>query len=116
MPLFGNNFSKGIDMRRTNNPNVICPDDLYSQDELLRMEEISFLEEQIRAISRDLLRMEHECNIASRAGDYDQVIKIEDRMENLSEIQDHLQGKIEHLSDPDARDVARHPTVVHRFN
>ncbi len=103
-------------MRRTNNPNVICPDDLYSQEELLRMEEISFLEEQILTISRDLMRLDYECNEASKSGDHDLVIKIETRMEDLIEIQDHLQGKIEYLSDPDARDVVRHPTVVHRFN
>ncbi len=116
MKQSGNNSSKGIEMRRTNNPNVICPDDLYSQEELLRMEEAAFLEEQIESINKELQRLDSECNGADNAGDYQQVSKIESRMEDLIEIQNHLQAKIEYLSDPDARDVVRHPTVVHRFD
>ena len=101
MPLFGNNSSKGIDMRRTNNPNVICPDDLYTQEELLRMEEIAFLEEQIEAINKELMRLDEECNGADMAGDYLQVGKIEDKMEGLIEIQTHCQEKIDRLSTVD---------------
>ena len=98
MPLFGNNSSKGINMRRTNNPNVICPDDLYSQEELLRMEEAAFLEEQIESINKELQRLDSECNGADNAGDYQQVSKIESRMEDLIDLQITLQDQIDRLS------------------
>jgi uncharacterized protein YukE len=85
-------------MRRTNNPNVICPDDLYSQEELLRMEEAAFLEEQIEAINKELQRLDSECNGADNAGDYQQVSKIESRMEDLIDLQITLQDQIDRLS------------------
>ena len=101
MPLFGNNSSKGADMRRTNNPNVICPDDLYSQEELLRMDQAADLQEQLDALDRELMRLDYECNGADMAGDNLQVGKIEDKMEDLINLQIDLRKRIDKFFAPD---------------
>jgi hypothetical protein len=101
MPLFGNICTKGADMRITNNPNVICPDDLYSKAELLRLEAAADLEEQIDSINRELQRLDDAHRGADMAGDDAQCSWIEDRMELLIELQCELQAELNSLTAPD---------------
>jgi prefoldin subunit 5 len=88
-------------MRKTSDPNVVCPDDLYTKAELARMEEIADIEEQINAINRELQRLDDAHNGADMAGDYAQLSAIETRMEVLIELQCELQGEIKSLETVD---------------
>jgi hypothetical protein len=88
-------------MRRTNNPNVVCPDDLYSKAELLRLEAAADLEEQIESINRELQRLDDAYNGADNAGDWAQCSAIETRMEVLINLQCALHSELNSLSTPD---------------
>ena len=88
-------------MRKTSDPNVVHPDDLYTKAELARMDEIADLEEQIEAINRELQRLDDAYNGADMAGDYAQLSVIETRMEVLIELQCELQGEIKSLETVD---------------
>ena len=83
--------------RRTSNPNVTCPEDLYSREELARMDQAADLEEQIDAIDRELQRLDDEFNGADMAGDTLQCGKIEDRMQDLIDLQSSLQWKLHEM-------------------
>ena len=54
--------------RTTSDPNVTCPEDLYSSDELERMDQAADLEEQIDAIDRHCCRRHKRtrCNTTHR--------------------------------------------------
>jgi hypothetical protein len=88
-------------MRKTSNPNVIHPDDLYTKAERIRFQDMADLEEQIDAIGRELDRLNEECNAADMAGDWRQVSAIESRAELLIELQCELQLELNSLSNPD---------------
>jgi hypothetical protein len=88
-------------MRITNNPNVICPDDLYSKAELLRLEAAADVEEQISAIDRELQRLDDAHRGADMAGDDAQCSWIESRVEDLIERQDNLRSELNSLTTVD---------------
>ena len=88
-------------MRRTSDPNVIHPDDLYTRAERIRLADIADIEDQIEAINRELQRLDEAYNGADMAGDWRQVSAIESRMELLIEMQCEFQAEIRSLSNPD---------------
>jgi hypothetical protein len=88
-------------MRITNNPNVVCPDDLYSKAELLRLEAAADLEEQIESIDRELQRLDDAFSGAELAGDWNQCSVIESRVEVLVELQGELYSELHSLTTPD---------------
>ena len=83
--------------RKTSDPNVTCPEDLYSREELARMEQAADLENQIDAIDRELQRLDGEHNGADMAGDTLQCGKIEDRMQDLIDLQSSLQWRLHEM-------------------
>jgi len=87
--------------RRTSDPNAVCPEDMYSREELARMDEIACLEEQIDAIDRELQRLDDAFNGADMAGDFRQCSEIENRMEVLIELQCDLYSELHSLETPD---------------
>lgn len=88
-------------MRKTSDPNVIHPDDLYTRAERIRLADIADLEDQIEAINRELQRLDEVYNGADMAGDWRQVSAIESRMELLIEMQCEFQAEINSLRNPD---------------
>jgi hypothetical protein len=84
-------------MRITSDPNVVHPDDLYTREELARMDEAADLEEQIEAIDRELQRLDDAHCGADMAGDYAQLSAIETRIEVLVELQCELQSELYRL-------------------
>lgn len=88
-------------MRKTSDPSVVHPDDLYTPAERARLQEMAELEEQINAIGRELDRLNEEWNGADMAGDWRQVSAIESRSELLIELQCELQCELNSLNNPD---------------
>lgn len=85
--------------RKTSNPNVTCPEDLYTRDELTRMSEAAALEEQIEAIDRKLMDLDYKMNGADMAGDNAQLCAIESEYDELIELQSQLQINLRSLFD-----------------
>ena len=83
--------------RRTSDPNVTCPEDLYSSEDLARMDQAAALEDQIDAIDRELPRLDDEFNGADMAGDTLQCGKIEDRAQDLIDLQSSLQWQLHEM-------------------
>jgi hypothetical protein len=88
-------------MRKTSDPNVIHPDDLYTRAERIRLADIADLEEQIETINRELQRLDEAYNGADMAGDWRQVSAIESRIESQIELQGKFQAEINSLRNPD---------------
>jgi hypothetical protein len=88
-------------MRKTSDPNVIHPDDLYTRAERIRLADIADLEEQIETINRELQRFDDVYSGADMAGDYAQCASIETQVDHLIGLQDKLRGKVNSLRTPD---------------
>lgn len=85
--------------RKTSNPNVTCPEDLYTRDELARMSEAAALEEQIEAIDRKLMDLDYKMNGADNAGAIAELSRIESEYDELIELQSQLQINLRSLFD-----------------
>ena len=85
--------------RKTSNPNVTCPEDLYTRDELARMIEAAALEEQIDAIDRKLMDLDYKMNGADNAGAIAELSRIESEYDELIELQSQLQINLRSLFD-----------------
>jgi hypothetical protein len=88
-------------MRKTSDPNVVHPDDLYTKAELARMEGCASLQEQIDAINRELQRLDDAHRGADMAGDNAQLCLVESRIEDLVERQDKLNEELKSLETVD---------------
>lgn len=84
--------------RTTSNPNVTCPEDLYSSDELERMDQAADLEEQIDAIDRQLQEIDDHMHGADNAGDFRSLSALESRLEELVDLQIELQLRLSKLN------------------
>lgn len=87
--------------RKTSDPNVTCPEDLYTREELARFECIADIENQIDAIDQELQRLDEAYDGADSAGDYGQLRSIEDRVDILIELQSGLYAELNSLRTPD---------------
>ena len=83
--------------RRTSDPNATCPEDLYSSEELARMDQAADLEEQINAIDRKMMDLDMKMNGADNAGDFQQMSAIESQYDELIELQSQLQEQLRGL-------------------
>ena len=83
--------------RRTSNPNVTCPEDLYSSEELARMDQAADLEEQIDAIDRKLMDLDYKMSGADNAGAISELSRIESEYDELIELQSQLQEQLNQL-------------------
>jgi hypothetical protein len=81
-------------MRITNNPNVTCPDDLYTSEELARMEEIGDLEEQVQALDREIVQLDKDLEVADREGNHTAYQSLIPRYEDLWSLRDTLRQRI----------------------
>ena len=84
--------------RTTSNPNATCPEDLYSSDELERMDQAADLEMQIDAIDRQLQEIDDHMRGADMAGDMRTLSALECRLEELVDLQIDLQLKLYRLT------------------
>ena len=87
--------------RTTSDPNATCPEDLYSSDELERMDQASNLEEQIDALDRQLMDLDLNMKDADIAGDFNQLFALETRHEELIEVHIGLSLKLHNLNNID---------------
>ena len=83
--------------RRTSSPNVTCPEDLYSSEELARMDQAADLEEQIDAIDRKMMDLDMKMNGADNAGAISELSRIESEYDELIELQSQLQERLKDL-------------------
>ena len=84
--------------RTTSDPNVTCPEDLYSSDELERMDQAADLEMQIDAIDRQLQEIDDHMHGADNAGDFRSLSALESRLEELVDLQIELQLQLNKLN------------------
>ena len=85
--------------RRTSNPGATCPEDLYSSEELARMDRAADLEEQIEAIDRNLMDLDAKMSGADNAGAIAELSRIESEYDELIELQSQLQQQLHDLFD-----------------
>lgn len=84
--------------RTTSDPTVTCPEDLYSSDELERMDQAADLEMQIDAIDRQLQEIDDHMHGADNAGDFRSLSALESRLEELVDLQIELQLRLNKLN------------------
>lgn len=84
--------------RITSNPNITCPEDLYTRAELAQMREISELEDELRALDLQMMDLDHRVSGADMAGDLNQVRGLEDQYEVLIDKYSDIQERIRSLS------------------
>jgi len=80
--------------RTTSDPNVTCPEDLYSSDELERMDQAADLEMQIDAIDRQLQEIDDRMR---DAGGFPLAV-LESKLEDLVDLQIALQIQLRELN------------------
>ena len=85
--------------RRTSDPGATCPGDLYSSEELARMDRAADLEGQIDAIDRKLMDLDYKMNGADNAGAIAELSRIESEYDELIELQSQLQQQLHDLFD-----------------
>lgn len=85
--------------RTTSDPNATCPEDLYSSEELARMDRAADLEEQIEAIDRKLMDLDAKMSGADNAGAIAELSRIESEYDELIELQSQLQIDLRNLFD-----------------
>jgi len=81
-------------MRITNNPNVVCPDDLYTREELQAMDQNAAIEEQIQALDREIVELDKALEIADREGNDAAYEILTPRYEDLWSLRDTLRQRI----------------------